>query len=59
MFHIAGRLSAVDIAEVNPAIGTAQDVETTVKNTIEFVTRCFGKRRQGVYPADYNIPIPK
>lgn len=54
-----GRLSAIDIAEVNPAIGTAQDVETTVKNTIEVVTRFFGKRRQGVYPADYFIPTPK
>jgi anti-sigma-K factor RskA len=39
--YVLGRLSVVDIAEVNPKIGTDHDVETTVKNTIEFITRCF------------------
>lgn len=53
-----GRLSVVDIAEVNPKIGTDQDVEKTVKNTIEFVTRCFGRARKGVYPPGYDIPVP-
>ncbi|VDH90705.1 arginase [Mytilus galloprovincialis] len=53
-----GRLSVIDVAEVNPSLGSEQDVETTVKNTIEFITKCFGKRRQGVYPPGYHIPLP-
>ncbi|XP_052097876.1 arginase-1-like isoform X1 [Mytilus californianus] len=53
-----GRLSVIDVAEVNPSLGSEQDVETTVRNTIEFITKCFGNRRQGAYPPGYHIPLP-
>lgn len=51
-----GRLAVVDIAEVNPYLGDAKDVKTTVESTISVIERFFGNRRQGIYPSGYDIP---
>ncbi|XP_045175163.1 arginase, hepatic-like [Mercenaria mercenaria] len=51
-----GRLSMVDIAEVNPNIGNSQDVTTTVKTTLDVIARFYGNRRRGSYRPDYAIP---
>ena len=53
---ILGRLVVVDIAEVNPGLGDAKDVKTTADSTISVIERFYGNRRQGVYPAGYDIP---
>ncbi|PVD26481.1 hypothetical protein C0Q70_14158 [Pomacea canaliculata] len=42
-----GRLSVLDVVELNPALGTQQQSELTVETTIEVVTHFFGKRREG------------
>ena len=46
----------VDIAEVNPALGSDQDVKLTVDTTLNVIERFYGNRRQGIYPSDYDIP---
>lgn len=46
----------VDITEVNPSLGDAKDVKTTVESTLGVVERFFGNRRQGIYPSGYDIP---
>ena len=56
---ITGRLSVLDIAEVNPMIGDENDVKRTVENTLEIIDRACGKRRQGNYVKGYSIPKPK
>lgn len=54
---ILGRLAMVDVAEVNPNIGSSSDVTTTVKSTIDAVARFYGNRRRGSYKPDYDIPV--
>ncbi|KAK3092282.1 hypothetical protein FSP39_000708 [Pinctada imbricata] len=54
-----GRLTCVDLAEVNPKLGNDRDNETTVRSAITIIQHCFGNRRQGVYPKDYKFPIPE
>ena len=56
MSFYTGRLAVVDIAEVNPCLGNAKDVKTTVETTISVIERFCGNRRQGVYPSGYDIP---
>lgn len=53
-----GRLSVVDIAEVNPNLGNKLELDKTVSMTMEIIQRCFGHRRQGNYPKGYDIPRP-
>ncbi|XP_022333997.2 arginase, hepatic-like isoform X1 [Crassostrea virginica] len=53
-----GRLSCVDIVEVNPTLGNERDKEITVNAALQIITRCFGNRRQGIYPKDYIFPCP-
>ena len=53
-----GRLSCVDIAEVNPTLGNEHDKEITVNAALQIISRCFGNRRQGIYPKDYIFPCP-
>lgn len=45
-----GRLEAIDLAEVNPAIGTEQDVRTTVDAGIHLLAAACGTRRSGRVP---------
>lgn len=51
-----GRLAMVDVAEVNPNLGSNQDVEKTVSTTVDVVARFYGHRRRGSYKPDYDIP---
>ena len=46
----------VDVAEVNPNIGSAEDVNKTLKSTLDVVARFYGNRRRGSYKPDYSIP---
>ncbi|WAR19038.1 ARGI1-like protein [Mya arenaria] len=49
---LTGRLTMLDIAEVNPNIGDPKDVSHTVSSTIDVATHFFGHRRQGFVPAN-------
>lgn len=51
-----GRLSMVDVAEVNPLLGNESDVRSTVNTTLDVVERFYGNRREGIYPCGYEIP---
>lgn len=46
----------VEFAEVNPTIGSAQEIEKTVKSTIDAIASFYGNRRRGCYTPDYSIP---
>jgi arginase family enzyme len=59
MYHFLGNLSAFDLAEVNPKLGSPEDVETTVKSGIELISAAFGKRTVDFIPEDYQIPRPE
>jgi len=64
LFHIGeevqktGRLSVIDIAEVNPRLGNEDDVRTTVKSAIDVMDYFFGSKREGTYPFGYKVPLP-
>lgn len=59
MFHFKpGRLSVLDIAEVNPLLSTEEKRTITVTNTVDVATKFFGNRRQGNVPRDYELPKP-
>lgn len=53
-----GRLAAVDLVEVNPAIGSEDDVAKTVDAAIEILKAACGTVRKGVLPIDIDIPKP-
>lgn len=57
-YCFVGRLTCVDIAEVNPSLGNERDNLITVNSALSIITHCFGGRRQGTYPKNYQIPIP-
>lgn len=42
------RLSAIDLVEVNPQIGSKQDVKTTVEAAIYIIQAAFGYTRRGL-----------
>ncbi|XP_069118522.1 arginase-1-like [Argopecten irradians] len=54
-----GRMSVVDIAEVNPMLGDDTDVAKTLDMTLEIIQRCCGRRRRGAYPPGYTVPVPQ
>lgn len=44
------RIQGIDLVEVNPSLGTQQDVQTTVSAAMEILkTVCGGYRRKGSY----------
>ncbi|CAG5129633.1 unnamed protein product [Candidula unifasciata] len=53
-----GRLSVLDVAEVNPALGTDDKKQMTLSNTVDVTTTFFGRHRQGNAPHGYEIPRP-
>ncbi len=53
-----GRLAAVDLVEVNPAIGSEDDVAKTVDAAIQILKAACGTVRKGVMPNDTEIPKP-
>lgn len=42
------RLSAIDLVEINPHIGTKQDVEITVEAAIHIIQAALGYTRRGL-----------
>lgn len=53
-----GRLAAVDLVEVNPAIGSEGDVAKTVDAAIQILKAACGTVRKGVMPIETKIPRP-
>lgn len=53
-----GRLAVLDVAEVNPALGTEEKKQTTVNNTVDVTATFYGRHRQGNAPHDFEIPRP-
>uniref|UniRef100_A0A673CIH2 Arginase n=1 Tax=Sphaeramia orbicularis TaxID=375764 RepID=A0A673CIH2_9TELE len=54
-----GRLSAVDMVEVNPLRGqTEQEVQSTVGTAVDLLLGCFGRQREGNHAPDYQLPLP-
>lgn len=50
-----GRLSAMDLVEVNPAIGTKQDVQRTVSAAIQIIKAACGFDRRGKLPSNGSV----
>ncbi|ESP01024.1 hypothetical protein LOTGIDRAFT_207734 [Lottia gigantea] len=48
-----GRLSVVDIAEINTTVGNS---DVTVKTAVEIVKKCFGQKRGGNFLPSYGLP---
>lgn len=55
---LTGKVSAIDLVEVNPDMGTAREQELTLYTAVEVIAACFGKRRKGNTPPGYKIPVP-
>lgn len=47
-----GRLHAIDLVEVNPAIGTPDDVKRTVAAAVHILSAACGTRRSGHLPRE-------
>ncbi|KAK3759679.1 hypothetical protein RRG08_055469 [Elysia crispata] len=54
-----GRLAVLDIAEVNPLLGTPSEQKVTVSNAIDVTAKFYGSQRKGDVPPDYVIPRPQ
>nr|CAD7458143.1 unnamed protein product [Timema tahoe] len=50
--HLTGRLSIVDLVEVNPNIGDKRDVYLTRQAAEHLLQVVFGRQRRGNYPSD-------
>ncbi|XP_076464090.1 arginase-1-like [Babylonia areolata] len=65
MFFIAeevaatGRLSCLDVVEVNPVLGNDEERKKTVLSTVDVVSHFFGQRREGNVSANFQLPVPK
>lgn len=53
-----GMLRAIDMVEVNTTLGDHRDQAVTIYSAVEVVSSCFGKRRKGQAPLDYELPRP-
>ncbi|PSN37453.1 Arginase-1 [Blattella germanica] len=52
-----GRLSAVDLVEVNPNLGTPKEVQITLQAGIHLIKAACGYSRRGHWPKDvYDLP---
>lgn len=53
-----GRLGAIDIVEVNPSIGTENDVKITVEAALHIILAAFGHNRRGLRPTSvHSLPL--
>lgn len=52
--HNTGRLEALDLVEVNPAIGSLTDVKKTVDSAVFLAKAACGTQRIGNLPSDMN-----
>lgn len=50
--HDTGRLSVVDIVELNVSLGNSEDKDKTVANTIRVIEHFYGNKRAGVVMAE-------
>ncbi|KAJ1522800.1 hypothetical protein ONE63_001956 [Megalurothrips usitatus] len=57
--HETGRLAAVDLVEVNPHLGSARDVATTVQAAQQLLLAAFGHSRLGNTPRARDLPLTK
>ncbi|KAK3913244.1 Arginase, hepatic [Frankliniella fusca] len=57
--HETGRLAAVDLVEVNPALGSARDVSTTLQAALQLLVAAFGHSRLGNMPRAQELPLTK
>ncbi|GAB1598109.1 arginase, hepatic-like [Argonauta hians] len=53
-----GRLSALDIVEVNPKLGTEVEQQATAKVAKDFALTILGKQRCGTLPPQFTFPGP-
>ncbi|XP_046344056.2 arginase-1-like [Haliotis rufescens] len=53
-----GRLSVLDCVEVNALLGSKEEQQRTVKNTVEVMSRFYGSKRCGNIPRGYTLPEP-
>jgi len=54
---LTGKVTAIDLVEVNPEMGTEREQELTLYTAVEVIAACFGKRRKGNTPPGYRIPV--
>lgn len=52
MINNTGRLGAMDLVEINPTVGTEQDVNRTVDAGIQLLQAALGFERRGLSPQD-------
>ena len=56
---VSGKLTGIDLVEVNASLGTAVEQTQTLYAACELMAACFGKRRRGLdVPQDYELPLP-
>nr|CAD7395459.1 unnamed protein product [Timema cristinae] len=55
--HRTGRLSAIDLVEVNPSIGDKRDVHLTIQAAKHLLQAVFGRQRRGNYPNDELVKL--
>ena len=53
-----GNLSVFDLAEVNPKLGSPDDVAVTIHSAMSLIGAAFGKRTVDFLKDDYTIPKP-
>ncbi|XP_068253421.1 arginase-2, mitochondrial isoform X1 [Nyctibius grandis] len=54
-----GMLSAVDMVEVNPLLGSSQEeVNATASLAVDVIATCFGQTREGAHTAFDELPTP-
>jgi len=55
---LTGRLSVLDIAEVNPLLSNEDARKLTVATTVDVTSKFYGYKRHGNVPKDYKLPVP-
>lgn len=55
ILHETGRVSAIDLVEVNPTIGSDTDVKKTIDAALHILLAAFGQKRGGIIPHDVLI----
>ena len=55
---LTDKLTGIDLVEVNPELGTKREQDLTLFTACEVIAACFGKRRKGNVPPNYQLPVP-
>ncbi|XP_042294796.1 arginase-2, mitochondrial [Sceloporus undulatus] len=57
--HNTGLLSALDLVEVNPLLGSSQqEVTATTNLAVDVIATCFGQTREGAHIVFHDLPKP-